>query len=88
MDARNARTLSLFEKVLLTIAAIGAINWGLIGFFDFNLVDAIFGGGTSEETSVASRVVYAIVGLAGLVGLVLLPMFREEPRRRTATLTT
>jgi len=88
MDARNARTLSLFEKVLLTIAAIGAINWGLIGFFDFNLVDAIFGGGTSEETSVASRVVYAIVGLAGLVGLVLLPMFREEPRRRTSALTT
>jgi uncharacterized membrane protein YuzA (DUF378 family) len=70
--------------VLWTIAVIGAINWGLIGFFNWNLVDAIFGGGTAEETSTASRVVYAIVGLSGLIGLLLLPKMRvlsgERPR--------
>lgn len=65
-------------QALLTIAIIGAINWGLVGFFNFNLVDAILGGGTREETSTFSRVIYAIVGLAGLASLV--PLFKREHR--------
>jgi uncharacterized protein len=56
-------------KLLLTIAIIGAVNWGLVGFFNWNLVDAIFGGGAREETSAFSRFIYAIVGLAGLAAI-------------------
>jgi uncharacterized membrane protein YuzA (DUF378 family) len=63
------RELSGLTKALLVVAIIGAINWGLIGFFNFNLVDAIFGGGAREETSALARVIYAIVGLAGLGAL-------------------
>ena len=40
---------------------LGAINWGLIGFFDFNLVSGIFGDATAF-----TRVIYALVGLSGL----------------------
>lgn len=47
--------------IALTIAIIGAINWGLIGFFDFNLVAFIFG-----SMSWISRIIYALVGLCGL----------------------
>jgi uncharacterized membrane protein YuzA (DUF378 family) len=65
--------LSALVKALIAIACIGALNWGLIGFFNWNLVDAIFGGGAQEETSTASRVVYALVGLAGLATLFSLP---------------
>lgn len=72
--------INVLAKVLITIAIIGAINWGLIGFFNFNLVDAIFGGGAREETSGLSRVIYALVGLAGLASLALLPRLREEHR--------
>lgn len=54
------RTLHI---IALILAVIGAINWGLIGFFDFDLIAAIFGG--EEETW--SRIVYCIVGIAGLV---------------------
>ena len=64
-------TLNLL-KTAMVVAIIGALNWGLIGFFNWNLVDAIFGGGTAEMTSTASRVVYALVGLAGLGSLYLL----------------
>ena len=70
--------MNALAKTLITLAAIGAINWGLIGFFDFNLVDAIFGGGTAEETSTASRVVYAIVGLTGLAAILSLPALRAR----------
>jgi uncharacterized protein len=65
--------LSALVKALIVIASIGALNWGLIGFFNWNLVDAIFGGGSHEETSTVSRVVYALVGLSGLATLLSLP---------------
>lgn len=60
-------------KAALALAIVGAINWGLIGFFNWNLVDAILGGDAREMTSVASRVVYALVGVAGLVALFSIP---------------
>ncbi len=52
------KTLNLFA---LTITIIGAINWGLIGFFNFNLVAFLFG-----DMTLLSRIIYALVGLCGL----------------------
>lgn len=49
------------DYTTLTIIIIGAINWGLIGFFNFNLVAFLFG-----QATWISRVIYAIVGLCGL----------------------
>ncbi len=45
----------------LTITIIGAINWGLIGFFNFNLVSWLFG-----DMSLLSRIIYSLVGICGL----------------------
>lgn len=45
----------------LTIVIIGAINWGLIGFFNFNLVSFLFG-----NMSWLSRIIYALVGICGI----------------------
>lgn len=50
------------DTAALTLVTIGAINWGLIALFRFDLVAAIFGG----PDSFFSRVVYGLVGLAGL----------------------
>lgn len=50
-----------FCKVVGAIAIIGALNWGLIGVANFNLVDHLLGAG-----SIASRIVYSVVGLSGL----------------------
>ncbi|MCD8326198.1 MAG: DUF378 domain-containing protein [Lachnospiraceae bacterium] len=49
------------DATALTIAIIGAINWGLIGFFRFDLVAFLFG-----DMSWLSRIIYAIVGICGL----------------------
>ena len=51
----------LIDGIALTIAIIGAVNWGLIGFFDFNLVAVIFGSMTW-----LSRIIYALVGVCCL----------------------
>jgi uncharacterized membrane protein YuzA (DUF378 family) len=69
-----------FLKTAMVLAIIGALNWGLIGFFNWNVVDAIFGGGAQEMTSAASRVVYALVGLAGLASLFLLSSLNATER--------
>jgi len=49
------------DYTILTIAIIGAINWGLIGFFQIDLVALLFG-----EMSLVSRIIYSVVGLSGL----------------------
>lgn len=59
------------------LVIIGAINWGLVGFFNWNLVDAIFGVG-----SVVSRIIYAIVGLAGLWSIMLFSRIRGRDREK------
>jgi uncharacterized membrane protein YuzA (DUF378 family) len=84
MVTKSSHTMDITEKVLLVVAIIGAVNWGLIGFFNFNLVDAIFGGGSAEETSTVSRVIYALVGLAGIASLVMLPKMKAVEHRRFA----
>lgn len=81
METTTNKT-DIITKVLMVLAIIGAVNWGLIGFFNFNLVDAVFGGGSAEQTSTASRVIYALVGVAGLVSLLPLPKLHAEPVAR------
>ena len=49
------------DYTLLTLVIIGAINWGLIGFFRFDLVAFLFG-----DMSWISRIIYALVGISGL----------------------
>ena len=69
----RAPKLGIADWIALILMIIGSINWGLVGAFNFDLVAAIFG-----EMSMASRVVYVLVGLAGLYGLTM-PM-RLVPR--------
>lgn len=56
--------MKTLDIIALTLVIIGAINWGLIGFFGFDLVASLFGA-----MSLFSRVVYALVGIAGLYSL-------------------
>ncbi|MFJ8099653.1 DUF378 domain-containing protein [Lysinibacillus sp. NPDC096212] len=66
--------MSVVYRIALVLVIIGAINWGLIGFFRFDLVAYLFGG----QTAVLSRWIYAFVGLAGLVSLPVLIMRFDE----------
>ncbi|MED4205290.1 DUF378 domain-containing protein [Neobacillus mesonae] len=67
------------QKIALALVIIGAINWGLIGFFRFDLVAAIFGG----QGSFLARVVYGLVGLSGLVCLsILFAPIRQENHKK------
>ena len=62
------------DTVSLILVIIGAINWGLVGLAKFDMVAWIFGG----QTAVVSRIIYALVGLAGLWCITLL--FRKNSK--------
>ncbi len=66
--------MGVLYRIALVLVIIGAINWGLIGFFRFDLVAYLFGG----QTAVLSRWVYALVGLAGLVSIPILMKRLDE----------
>jgi len=60
--------MQTLQKVALVLTIIGALNWGLVGLFEFDLVASLFGG--TEE--VISRVIYTVIGLAGIINVGLL----------------
>ena len=60
------------KKLVLILIIIGAINWGLIGFLEFDLVASIFGG----QLSTLSRIIYGLVGICGIYAITFL--FRND----------
>ncbi len=64
--------MRIFDRIALVLTVIGALNWGSIGLFNFDIVAWICGG----PMSVISRIIYTIVGLAGIWCATLL--FRER----------
>lgn len=59
--------METLQKIALVFTIIGAINWGLIGLFNFNLVASLFG-----DMTMVSRFIYSLVGIAGLINIGLL----------------
>ncbi len=56
----------ILKLIAYILVIIGALNWGLVGFFGFNLVASIFG-----DLTLASRIVYSLVGIAAIVYLLM-----------------
>ncbi len=61
------------DYIALCLVIIGAINWGLIGFLGFDLVRVIFG-----DMTWVSRIIYAVIGIAGLYALSYFGRLRNE----------
>lgn len=64
--------MKILYYITLTLVIIGALNWLLIGIFDFDLVAAIFG-----EMSVFSRIIYSLVGISGIISIGLYSKINE-----------
>ena len=57
--------MKTLQRIALVLTIVGALNWGLIGFFDFNLVTSLFG----DTNSVISRIIYSIIAIAGVINI-------------------
>ncbi len=66
--------MNIFMRIALVLVIIGALNWGMIGFFNFDLVANLFGG----RDTLAAKIVYAIVGVSGVATLGLLFKSNEK----------
>lgn len=58
--------METLQKICLVITIIGAVVWGMIGFFNYNLVEALFGN------TIIPRIIYSIVGITGLINIGIL----------------
>lgn len=63
----------ILQKIALVFTIIGAINWGLIGLFDFNLVATLFG-----SVEIIEKIIYVLVGISGLINIGILFMNLED----------
>ena len=65
--------MKVLDYIALIIVIIGAVNWGLIGFFRFDLIRVLFG-----DMTVLSRIIYGLVGICGLYALRYFGRIRTE----------
>lgn len=79
--------MSGLQRIALVLTIIGAINWGLIGLFRYDLVASIFNGG--DQLGGLSRIIFTIVGISGLICISMLfrteGAFADRPERETRT---
>lgn len=61
-----SRFFNVLQGICYVLIVIGALNWGLIGFFNFNLVAYLFG-----ENTMLTRIIYDIVGISALISIIL-----------------
>lgn len=64
--------MKLLYNIALTLVIVGALNWLLIGLFDFDLVASLFG-----TMSVLSRIIYSLVGISGILSIGLYTKINE-----------
>lgn len=70
--------MRILQKIALTLTIIGALNWGMVGLFQIDLVASLFNG----SDSIISRIIYTIIAIAGIVniGLLLEPLYDEKEK--------
>ena len=72
--------MRILQKIALTLTIIGAINWGMVGLFQIDLVASLFNG----SDSIISRIIYTIIAIAGIIniGILLEPIYDDKKRIR------
>ncbi len=73
MQRKGGNQVKTVDYIALVFVIVGAINWGLIGFFGFDLIRVLFG-----DMTVLSRIIYSVVGICGLYGLSYFGRLRNE----------
>ncbi|MDE2716500.1 MAG: DUF378 domain-containing protein [Dehalococcoidia bacterium] len=61
--------MEIVQIIAIVLAAVGAVNWGLVGLFKFDLVALIAGGMKFGDVNVVSRIIYILVAVAGVISL-------------------
>ncbi len=61
----GGKFMNILQKIALVLVIIGALNWGLVGIFKFDLVAFIF----DNLSTVVTRIIYSLVGIAGLISI-------------------
>ena len=64
--------MEIVQIIAIVLAAVGALNWGLVGLFKFDLVALIAGGMKFGDVNVISQIIYVLVAVAGVISLTVI----------------
>ena len=64
--------MTMVQNIAIILAAVGALNWGLVGLFKFDLVALIAGGKSFGQVNLLSRVIYLLVAVSGVIAVTTL----------------
>ena len=64
--------MTMVQNIAIILAGVGALNWGLVGLFKFDLVALIAGGKSFGEVNILSRIIYLLVAVSGVVAVTTL----------------
>ena len=64
--------MEIVQIIAIVLAAVGALNWGLVGLFKFDLVALIAGGMKFGDVNLISRIIYVLVAVAGVISLTVI----------------
>lgn len=67
------KKMNALGRITMILIIIGGLNWGLVGFFNFDLVKTIFG-----DMTIISRIIYALVGLSAVYALLSIPGMKKQ----------
>ena len=62
--------MEMVQTTAIILAAVGALNWGLVGLFKFDLVALIAGGLKFGDVNALSRIIYVLVAIAGIISVI------------------
>ncbi len=69
---RRETQMEIVQLIAIVLAAVGALNWGLVALFKFDLVALVAGGLKFGEVNIFSRVVYILVAISGIISLTVI----------------
>ncbi len=69
LSREGGNLMEIVQIIAIVLAAVGAVNWGLVGLLKFDLVALIAGGMKFGDVNVVSRIIYILVAIAGIVSL-------------------
>lgn len=79
----KAKVMNIVNVTAPVLVSIGALNWGLIGLFEYNLIEEVLGdGGSATSSTPLAKIVYILIGASAVYTLGLIPVIQKKLKKQ------
>lgn len=78
----KAKVMGIVNLCAPILVSLGALNWGLVGLFEYNVIEEVFSdGGSAYSTNTAAKIIYILIGASAIYTLGLIPMIQKKLKK-------